>query len=102
MFFPSEEVVHWYISEAAARSLKTLKNTYEQPDNLFNIKKYIQKQLQKPSRFLNKIYTTCVKIFHNLSVVMKNGYDGYYAESAVYPLANVALHKSLFDTKSLA
>ena len=33
---------------------------------------------------------------------MKNGYDGYYAESAVYPLANVVHHKSLFDTKSLA
>ena len=33
--------------------------------------KNVQKQLHKPSRFLHKIYTLCVKIFHKLSMIMK-------------------------------
>ena len=50
-------------SEAATHSLKS--------------KSYIQKPLHKSSRFLRKTYTLCVKIFQNLSMIMKNIFNGY-------------------------
>ena len=51
--FLSEAVVHWYLSEVAARSLKNIEIHLEAATHLL---KHIQKQLHKTSRFLHKMY----------------------------------------------
>ena len=53
------------------RSLKNIEIHLGAAMHLLKHKKYIQKQLHKSSRFLHKIYTLCVKIFYNLSMVLK-------------------------------
>ena len=72
--FLSETVVHWYLSEAAARSLKNIKIHLIAATHLLKHKKYVQKQLHK---FFQGFYTEYTHFFHNFSMIMKNIFDGY-------------------------
>ena len=66
--FLSEAVAHGYLSEAAVRSLKNFEMFLEAATHIKNM---FRSSCTNFSRFLHKIYTLCVKIFHNLSMVMK-------------------------------
>ena len=60
----SKAVVHWYLSEAVAHSLRNIEIHLGAATHLLKHKKICSEAAaQIFSRFLHKIYTLCVKIF---------------------------------------
>ena len=74
--FLSEAVIHWYVSEAADCSLKNIEILLEAATHSLKSKRYIQKQLYKFFHgFCTKYTHFVLKIFHKLSMIMKNIFD---------------------------